>query len=204
MINARLGYIFKYGGSDAEYNDRVFMGKGTGILGSPYFSDPDLYGPKFNITPEGIQTYLQDLIISMISLSDKPDPLWTYQGDIEAMGGSNVYVFNERLQFYVPYGAILVVTAGIYIVGLWSLRQNGVSAGGSFLQFATTTSTSRTLHQIAEPCSIGGGENASRELRDLRLRFGAFKGARNDYADGGEGSRPLVVGFRTENEAEDL
>lgn len=194
------------GSQDDPYGQISYQGSGTGIFGSPYIGLETFHAPKFRIKPDSIQNFLQDLVVSTIALSGgrDDDALWTNQGDVEALKGDNVYVFNERLQFFVPYGACLLVTAGIYVLGLWSLRQNEVSAGSSFLQFATTTGASRTLHQVAEPCSVGGAENVSRELRDLRLRFGTLRSTQHEGDTESEHSRLLVAGFGTESEIENL
>jgi len=194
--------VVEAGAQDDAYAQRTYQGNGTGIFGSPYIGLNELHKPKFNITADSIQRFLQDLLISTISLSDPQNPLWKNQGDIEAMRGSNVYTFNEKMQFFAPYGACLVVITAIYILGLWSLRQNGVSASNSFLQFAATTSTGRTLHEVAEPCSLGGAENMSRDLRDLRLRYGTKRSTLHEDDSESEHSRVLVVGFGTERELE--
>jgi hypothetical protein len=166
-----------------------FKGNATRILGSPYISPGAQALPKFNITPDSIQQFLQDFIVSTVALNDPSDPLWVNQGAIQAYRGSNVYTFDEQIQFYAPYSAVLVATMGVYLVGLWSLHKNGVSASSSFLQFAMTMSTSRSLQLAAQPCSVGGGENVSRELNGLRLRVGTHEGG--------------LEGFGTENELED-
>jgi hypothetical protein len=197
--------VIDRGIQDDPYGQIYYRGNGTGIFGSPYIGLDVMHEPKFHITPDSIQSFLQDLVVSTIALSGEgDDALWTNQGDIEALRGDNVYTFNGKLQFFVPYGMCLLVTAGIYVLGLWSLRQNEVSAGGSFLQFATTTATSRTLHQVAGTCSVGGAESVSRELRDLRLRFGTLRSRQHDDDAESEHSRLLVAGFGTESEIEDL
>ncbi|CAG9992159.1 unnamed protein product [Clonostachys byssicola] len=190
------------GKQDDTYAQKYYSGSATGVFGSPYIGLNNTNEPNIIITADRIQRFLQDLVISTISFSDPSEPLWVNQGDIEAMVGSEIYMFNEKMQFFAPYAACLVVTAAIYILGLWSLYKNGVSASNSFLQFVTTTSTSDTLHQVAETCSFGGAENMSQDLKDLRLRFAARGRTESDEEAGGEDSQLLVAGFVTENKVE--
>lgn len=196
MLRQRLTELFSFTNNfgdvdgadekDAPVFIKWFDGNATNVLGSPYIGINDRFNPSFNISAENLQRYLQDVVISTLSLN-----MSTNNDKIEAKVGENVYVFNSKLQFYAPYAACLFVVACIYIQGLWSLRANGSSAGSSFLQFATTTSTSNALRGMAAECSSGGDENFSEGLSNLRLRFGVLLGS-PDAAP--------VYGFGTENE----
>lgn len=179
-----------------------FRGNATTITGSPYIGFDDKIEAKFIITAETIEQYLQDLVISTIALNFADRPIWVNNEDITAMTGAEVYIFESKLQFYVPYAACLAITAALYIIGLWSLRKNGVSAESGFLQFATTTSSGGALNHAAYGCSAGGGENMTDELKNLKLRFGVLNESPHDgpYEVGGRGQCLVRAGFGTESE----
>lgn len=61
---------------------------------------------------------------------------------------------------------------------------------GGFLQILTTTSASKTLHRVAEGGSLGGEENVSKELKELKIKLGEL--------NSGRGARR--AGFGTEDE----
>ncbi|KAM5372568.1 hypothetical protein ACJZ2D_007468 [Fusarium nematophilum] len=118
-----------------------FDGNATGIIGSPYFGMTDRYNGSFNISAESIERYLQDVVISTISLRSSPHPMWTHRGEIQALEGANIYMFKKKEHFYGPYGACLATALFMYALGLWSLHVNGGPAGNNFLQSVETTSS---------------------------------------------------------------
>ncbi|KAM0429227.1 hypothetical protein ACHAPT_006441 [Fusarium lateritium] len=142
-----------------------FEGNASQILGSPYIGLDDKYNPEFKISAGSIERFLQDVVISTLSLGTS-----THDGDIEALVGTEIYVFNEKLQFYLPYGLCLFVAFVINAYGVWCWRRNGSTAGDSFLQFVTTTGSDRTLNGLAAKYP-GGDENVPKELRELKLQF---------------------------------
>ncbi|KAK6213516.1 hypothetical protein QIS74_09518 [Colletotrichum tabaci] len=146
---------------------------GTRAAGSPYIGIRNKFGLDVNITAESLQSYLQDVLISSISLNWlQPETLWTYSEPIEAFEGAAVYLFSEPWQFYAPYGSCLAVTTIVYLLGYQALRRNGSSAGNSFLQIVSTTSPGGILRELGEECSSGGSENFSKEFKEVKLRFG--------------------------------
>jgi hypothetical protein len=175
-----------------------FEGNASKVLGSPYIGFKDRYDAQFNISAQNIERYLEDVVISTLSLD------WsTNDGDIEALTGAETFVFNKKVYFYVPYGACLLATTGIYALGIWSLFRNGSSAGNSFFQLVTTTSVSKNLRASGAECSMGGGENVPKKLRNLELRFGVFL---PEYGDGDVEERigAQAYGFGTKDELADL
>lgn len=134
-------------------------------MGSPYIGLDDKFNARFNISAESIQRFLQDVVISTISMGTS-----THNGDIEALVGTEVYVFAEKLQFYIPYWMCFFITFVINLYGVWCWRQNGSSAGNSFLQFATTTGSSKTLNKLAALCP-GGDDHVPKELKEIELQF---------------------------------
>ncbi|KAF6817468.1 hypothetical protein CSOJ01_02390 [Colletotrichum sojae] len=165
-----------------------------GALDNPYVGYHDKYKPRVHLTTETLQSYLRDVVISVTTLS----PGLSSTKSAHGFTGANVYLFTEPLQFYVPYIACLVVTMLIYVLGYRALHLNGASAGNSFLQFVATTSTSDALHQLGQECSVGGIENTSKDLRNVRLRFGT----RSAVDDSGAPTGADVAVFGVHGEVE--
>jgi hypothetical protein len=112
---------------------------------------------------------LVNLTIAAISLN-----LWH-----DVVGGNvtrlyNVYRFEHRLNFFLPYGLCMLLTVPILTLGLFALRHNGVSAiDGGFLQVLMTAATGDTaIERAARPGCFGGKENIPEELEKLKVRFG--------------------------------
>jgi hypothetical protein len=99
----------------------------------------------------------------------------------------NVYRFEKRLSFYVPYGLCLLFTLPVLVVGLLALHHNGVTAiDGGFVQLLMTTTGRTELEDIAAQGCLGGEENVPKELKKLRVRFGEMI-----TGDGDESARLL-------------
>ncbi|KAI8685426.1 hypothetical protein NCS55_00214800 [Fusarium keratoplasticum] len=156
-----------------------FQGNASLVLGSPYIGLHDKYNPQFNISAENIERFLQDVVISTLSLGTS-----THNGDIKALVGTEVYVFSEKLQFFLPYGVCLGMGLLINFYGFWCWRRNGSAAGNSFLQFATTTSSSKTLNELVALCP-GGDEHVPKKLKELELQF-----VNGRFRVKGEGTNP--------------
>ncbi|OHE92330.1 hypothetical protein CORC01_12392 [Colletotrichum orchidophilum] len=143
------------GGVDLEEKEngfdlpRIKPGPGSLAAGSPYIGLVDKFNLALDIKPATIERYLQDVVVSTISLNQMPSgPLWVNADPVEALIGTNVYRFSEPWQFYAP---------------------------------------------------MGGSENLSRELKDVKLRFGMkeiMSGA--EVGDGGV----LVAVLGAESEIE--
>jgi len=162
---------------------------GTLILGSKFVNMSEPLRPYINISSEGLQKYIEDVVISAIALN------FTLSEPISILRGEETFIFGTPLQFYAPYAACLAATLAIYVLGIWDLHRNGVSAGNSFLQWTITTRVSKRLDDLARRCSPGGEENISGELENLELLFGASR----EMVDGlGKG----VAGFGCVDEVE--
>ena len=91
---------------------------------------------------------------------------------------ANTYVFrsagtSQQWRLYAPYLATLIFGAIILAAGLLALWDNGISAECSFLQvLVTTAAADERVRAEASACSRGGYESFTKELRDLRVRFG--------------------------------
>jgi hypothetical protein len=89
----------------------------------------------------------------------------------------NIYRFEHKLTFFLPYGLAFGLAIPIIALGLVALyvQNHGVSAmSGGFLQLLMTT-TGRTEMEAAiqkGSGTLGGYENVSKELREVEVRFG--------------------------------
>ncbi|KAF4777785.1 hypothetical protein HER10_EVM0007446 [Colletotrichum scovillei] len=202
-VDAMVGGVFLY--RDERYGVElpwIKPGPGSLAAGSPYIGLEDKFNPTLDISPQSIERYLQDVVISTVSLNQmSAGPLWVNSQPVEALAGANIYSFSEPWQFYAPYVSCLVVTLIVYILGWRAIYRNGCSAGNSFLQFVVTTSTSSRLHELGKPCSIGGSESFSKGLKEVKLRFG-IKRTTSDVEAGDGDERVVVLG--TESEIESL
>ncbi|KAI4659434.1 uncharacterized protein J4E78_005862 [Alternaria triticimaculans] len=89
----------------------------------------------------------------------------------------NVYRFENKLAFFLPYGLSLALAIPILVLGLIALyvQNHGVSAiSGGFMQLLMTTTGRGSLEAAITRGSgtLGGYENVSEELRGMEVRFG--------------------------------
>lgn len=164
--------------------------------GSPYIGMTDRFDARIHLTEESLQTCLEDVLMSTIALNDQKSPLWNDDTGILAMEGADTYLFNEKAQFYGPYGALLVGTLLIYAAGIWALYKNGTPAGGGFLQLAKTLAASPALQQLGEATSLEQDDEAMKQLETVKLRYGIRRRTTSD------GEEQFVAGFGTEAEVE--
>ncbi|CAN9206790.1 unnamed protein product [Alternaria alternata] len=168
-IQALIGNVTVVQSNDSLSAAPFLKPAGTLVVGSPFVTGS--LNPQFSgISPWNLQKYLQDVVISAI------DKSFTHYEQITVLQDAETFVFSNPGQFYGPYAACLITTLAIYWIGIWSLRQNGVSAGNSFLQWVTTTRASDKLDYTAKHCSPGGQENFSYDLNHMELRFGLRRG----------------------------
>ncbi|KAI4705081.1 hypothetical protein J4E89_009375 [Alternaria sp. Ai002NY15] len=91
----------------------------------------------------------------------------------------NIYRFENKLAFFLPYGLSLALAIPILVLGLIALyvQNHGVSAiSGGFMQLLMTTTGRGSLEAVVARGSgtLGGYENVSEELRGMEVRFGEF------------------------------
>jgi len=89
----------------------------------------------------------------------------------------NIYRFENKLAFFLPYGLSLALAIPILVLGLVALyaQNHGVSAiSGGFMQLLMTTTGRGSLEAVVTRGSgtLGGYENVSEELRGMEVRFG--------------------------------
>ncbi|KAF4121413.1 hypothetical protein GMORB2_1820, partial [Geosmithia morbida] len=150
---------------------QLFEGNASQVLSSPYIDfDDDITNPRLDISADRLQDYMRDLVISTISLNSS-----VYQGGVDVMVGTDVYLFNEKMQFYIPYALSIFVALCVNIYGIWCWWQNGSIAGNSLLQFVTATSSNRVLGRAAMEYldgDVGAIERLNRlELKVVKGRF---------------------------------
>ena len=121
-----------------------------------------------DITEELLNQALANITISALSLN-------TWYGLVNGSSNRafNVYYFDHRLSFYLPYGLCLLFTLPVIVIGLLALKYNGVSAiDGGFVQILMTTTGRTELEDAAVKGCLGGEENIPKELKKLKIRFG--------------------------------
>ncbi|KAF5703519.1 oleate hydratase [Fusarium mundagurra] len=118
-VNALQGEVEMINDGFNEQTVIFFSGNASQVLGSPYIGLSDRYNAEFNISAESIERYLQDVVVSTISLN-----MSTYNRDVIALTGADVYEFSEKAQFFAGYGACLVVAGFISLFGCLSLNWN--------------------------------------------------------------------------------
>lgn len=101
----------------------------------------------------------------------------------------NVYRFQNKLAFFLPYGLSLGLSIPIIALGLVAFykRNQGISAiTGGFLQILMTTTGRGSFEHIITKGSgtIGGYGNVSKELRDTMIRFGELTDADSSESSG--------------------
>ena len=89
----------------------------------------------------------------------------------------NVYRFQNKLIFFLPYGLSLALAIPIVLLGFIALyiRNQGVSAiTGGFLQLLMTTTGRTSIDAVLAKgtSTVGGYENVSDELREMEIGFG--------------------------------
>ncbi|CRK16204.1 hypothetical protein BN1723_010888 [Verticillium longisporum] len=192
-VQALVGDVRRFSDGGGDTRTALLWPNMTYVVGSPYIGMTDRFNPQVSLTPETVQKYLQDIVISTLSLNPKNKPLWTNGPDIPALEGGATYIFDSKLQFFLPYGVCLLVAALVYIHGIWAMWKNGQPAGKSLLQFATAVSTSKTLQ---DTCSSRTEGDAFENIKEIKLRYGV--GRSFDSA----GSIIYVTGFGTVDEVD--
>jgi hypothetical protein len=110
-------------------------------------------------------------------LSYYPLSYWNTTVNATTATNRNVYSFSRPLNLVVPYALSLLASLPFLIVGYLLLRRNGVAVlSDSFLQLLVTMTRSEQLNRVAQPCSLGGDEQATEELKHMRIMFGELVG----------------------------
>ncbi|KAH6625127.1 hypothetical protein C7974DRAFT_195192 [Boeremia exigua] len=88
----------------------------------------------------------------------------------------NVYIFQDKLAFFLPYALSIGLAIPIIALGLvaFFVHNQGVSAitGGFFQLLMTTTGRTLLEKQIVGAATLGGHENVTAGLRTAEITFG--------------------------------
>jgi hypothetical protein len=152
--------------------------------------------PSYFDSPYFDSTIANDLLInttiSTLSMNERFDIV---QGTESRT--FNIYHFQNKLAFFLPYGLSLGLAIPILVLGLIALHvhNHGVSAiTGGFVQILMTT-TGRTAIESAvlkSFATLGGQENLTKELQDLEIRFGELVDDDGDVCRQSETAEPLL------------
>ena len=149
--------------------------------------------PKLQIS----ETLLNEIVVNVTiaaMLTYFPLSVWNQTVLANVTTSRNIYSFSRPLNLILPYTLSLVFSLPFLVIGYISLRRNGVAAlSDSFLQLLVMTTRSGELDRIAVPCSLGGEEMATREMKQAKIMFG-------EIADGNGDGRVSRMGFGLEHE----
>ena len=109
----------------------------------------------------------------------------------------NVFSLSRPLNIFLPYFLSLGLAILFIAIGIIALLRNGVSATeGGFIQLLSTTTGSAALNKAAAGSCLGGSENVSEELKELRIRFGELiEGEREPDQEGTRRLRRACFGL---------
>lgn len=131
---------------------------------------------KVGLPPRRLEELLQNVTISMITLGYSNTTV-----DAQVVEWINKSSFDGKLTLIIAYLVPLALSLIFIAMGFVALVQNGVSAdGGAFLQIlCTTTGADLKMNRLAARCCVGGSANVSKELKELRVRFGKLCGEKD-------------------------
>ena len=132
----------------------------------------------FDISEEGLNQALVNITLSVMTAFG----LWNTTTNATITQSINIYKFSKPPNLLVPYFLCLAVTLPSLVLGMIVLRRNGVSASdNSFIQLITTSTGSKELEKAAAGVCLGGAENASTQLKELKIRFGELLDGQRKY-----------------------
>jgi hypothetical protein len=164
------------------------------------------YDERPSFDPKIANELLINITISALSLNERFDMVNGTESQT-----FNIYHFQNKLIFFLPYGLCLGLSIPILVLGLIALHvhNNGVSAiTGGFVQILMTT-TGRTEIEAAilkGSATLGGHENVTKELEDLEIRFGELvndENVREESAAAGAVSNGGSTGVGSEADAQE-
>ncbi|EMR90386.1 hypothetical protein ACHAP3_008901 [Botrytis cinerea] len=179
-------------GAASGYGTEGFFVANTIILETPLasYSKSDVNDVTINLDAQILQSLLQNITISLLSLSNTN--IFT---EVTTTRYINQYEFAYSKKLVLPYAAALFGTLIFLVMGTVALAENGVAAtGGGFLQLLCTTKGSSVLDDMVRGASLGGSENVSQELESLAVRYGELTNAKGE----------LKAGFGVEDEVRGL
>lgn len=98
--------------------------------------------------------------------------LWTDNVNVTATVYRNTYDFSRKINLILPYTLCLAFGLLIVGLGLRYLWHNGVPASDGFMQIMMATRGRTEMERLVLEQSLVGSEEASQELKDLKVRYG--------------------------------
>lgn len=164
------GATFEFGESTAgQMIDGTRLNKNFG----QYYSNENISGPLFKISQDVLNDYLFKLTTSAMLSYGR----WNTTTNATVFETINVYSFSQPLNLVLPYFTTLLISIPFIILGSLALIQNGVAAtDGGFVQIIATTTGSAALDNAAAGGCLGGSDNVTQGLKELKIRFGQLVG----------------------------
>ena len=148
-------------------------------------------GPEFVLSAE----VLNDALFNTTMSAAYQLGFWNTTVPVRVTNIEQQYAFISPKTIIIPYLSCLLISFPFLLLGLFSLRSNGVSAiDGGFLQILMTTTGSKALEKAAAGGCLGGNENIPEDLTKMKIRFGELVG------DGFHEGTVRRAGFGTEEE----
>ncbi|KAJ4984387.1 hypothetical protein SVAN01_10094 [Stagonosporopsis vannaccii] len=134
----------------------------------------------FALSTSVIEELMRNITISILN-NNQEDTVNTV---ITYVSYEAAYVLNNQIRLIAAYAAALVVSLAFILAGLVALFQNGTPASsGGFLQImCTTTHGDGVMNQLAKEASLGGGNGVTKDLSDLKVRFGVVDNGERRHA----------------------
>ncbi|KAJ8113850.1 hypothetical protein OPT61_g4117 [Boeremia exigua] len=138
----------------------------------------DIY---FDLSASRIEDLMRNITISVLNNNDYQDTIDTKTAFVTYEAA---YVLKSPIRLIAAYAAALVVSLAFIVASLVALVQNGTSAvSGGFLQImCTTTHGDGVMNQLAKDASFAGAYGATKDLSDLKVRFGVVSNGQHRHA----------------------
>ncbi|KAH7412328.1 hypothetical protein DE146DRAFT_642829 [Phaeosphaeria sp. MPI-PUGE-AT-0046c] len=210
-----LGSDDKYGGmgeadtpgDDAhgieEANKRSFS-KDMSSIGDSALNTQRFNGSVFNhLTDLNISTASLNQLLANISISMLTQNIFSDTVNVDVENFRNVYHFEQKVGFCVPYALCLAIAAMYSVIALFTLRKNGLpAADGGFLQIMMTTRGNTEMERLVVKHGPRSVDEIKGELAALRVRLEDVEFEDNGDAGDEGGGRKVRrrMEFRTEGE----
>jgi hypothetical protein len=154
------------------------------------------YDPRddLDLTETLLNDVLTNIILSAISLGT-----WWDMVPVTTTRYQSTYSLANPLNLILPYSICLVAAILFALIAIWSLWRNGMpAADGGFLQIMMATRGNTEMERLVLKERLAAIDNMSKELRNLKIRYGELVG---EDVLGVEGRR---LGFGTVEETASL
>lgn len=177
--------------------DDIVANGGTMILDSAITNaknnNSTSFGPDFNSDPEMVEQMLQNLTVSVMSFGK-----WNTTVAVTQLETRICHSFSKQRQLIGPCASSIALSLIFIILGFLALAQNGVSPNNGAAQIMTVAAGSSGIRKETLACSLGGAENASAELKGLRVRFWKLIDEDGGHTRMGFGTEGEIVTLRPE------